>query len=380
MRRYLLISLLCSAILLLFGGWGATAHRMVNGAAPAHLPPAMAGFLDRTTILQNLASAADTRKSSDPTEASKHYIDIDDYPDYAAGTLPHALDSLIARYGATRVQSNGLLPWATVAAMDSLTARMRRGEWSLVWSTAADLGHYVADAHEPLHCTVNYDGQLTGNRGIHSRHESGMIDRYQQLITFSSSGVTMVDQPLDFVFDYIDESYQYVDSILAADTNAKLSSGWDGSGTAPSAYYTALWQLTGGYTRMLLQHAAERYARLLYTAWVNAGEPIVPLVTGVQPVAAPSVFRLEPAFPNPFNPSTTIRYQLAVRSRVIVAVYSLTGTEVARLVEGMVDPGVYDVRWTPEGSAGVYFCRIEAIPGDGGQRSYSDVRKIVYLK
>ncbi len=340
----------------------------------------MAGFLARTSLLASYASNADTRKSSDPTEAPKHYIDIDDYPEFAAGTLPHTLDSMIARYGATRVQSNGLLPWATVAAVDSLTARMRRGDWTLVWSTAADLGHYVADAHEPLHCTVNYDGQLTGNRGIHSRHESGMIDQYQQIIGFSASGATFVDRPLDFVFGYIGESSQYVDSIMAADTDAKLLSGWSGSGTVPSAYYTALWQRTGAFTTMLLQHAAQRYACLLYTAWVNAGEPIVPSVNAVPPPPSPSIFALEPAYPNPFNPSTTIRYRLAVRSRVVVTVFSLKGQEVAHLADGMAEPGVSDVRWTPEVSGGVYFCRVEVIPAEGGFPPVSEVRKVVYLK
>jgi hypothetical protein len=66
-------------------------------------------------------------------------------------------------------------------------------------------------------------------------------------------------------------------------------------------------------------------------------------------------------FPNPFNPSTTIRYNILSRSLVTLTVFDLLGREVATLVDGMQDPGEKTV--TFDGSAlasGVYFYRLKA--------------------
>ena len=55
---------------------------------------------------------------------------------------------------------------------------LRAGDWTSAVTWAADLGHYTADSHQPLHCTKNYDGQNTGNDGVHFRFEVMMMDRF----------------------------------------------------------------------------------------------------------------------------------------------------------------------------------------------------------
>jgi hypothetical protein len=381
----------CSIVLILFfTGWGGTGHRIINLNAPGSLPATMAGFLARATMLADSASNADTRKSKDPTESPKHYIDIDDYPEFATRTVSHSLDSLILKYGSTRVYGNGILPWATVAAVDSLTAQMHRGDWTRVWSTAADLGHYVADAHQPLHCTVNYDGKLTGNNGIHSRHESSMINNYQQSIFVNPSVASYVANPMDSVFSYIYWSQTYVDSILAADTYAKQVAG----STTGTVYYAALWDQTGTFTKLLIQRASERLANLLYTAWINAGQPIVPAVTGVDDFAStPFSVTLDEVYPNPFNPTTVVSYRVAgVRSQespqevggqaeVSLKIYDLLGREVAMLAEGEQVPGVHSVVFDGKDfPSGVYFIRLEAVSSRSQGRPFVQTKKVILLK
>jgi hypothetical protein len=231
-RRFKLLVTVCvlTLVLLLLTGWGSTGHKIINRNGALELPVEMLGFIQHASMLADSASNADNRKGRDPSEGPKHFIDIDDYPEFTSRSVSHSLDSLVMKYGLQRVTTNGFLPWAIANAADSLSAQMRRGEWNRVWSTAADVGHYVADAHQPLHCTTNYDGQLTNNRGIHSRYETGMVDRYQQFIILSLGQVTYVDNALDFAFGMIYRSYAYVDSIILADNNAKLVSGWSGSG------------------------------------------------------------------------------------------------------------------------------------------------------
>ena len=77
------------------------------------------------------------------------------------------------------VIDQGVLPWATQITYDSLVNCFTRFDWAKAVLFASDLGHYVGDAHNPLHITRNYNGQYSGNYGVHSRYESGMINAFQ---------------------------------------------------------------------------------------------------------------------------------------------------------------------------------------------------------
>jgi photosystem II stability/assembly factor-like uncharacterized protein len=75
----------------------------------------------------------------------------------------------------------------------------------------------------------------------------------------------------------------------------------------------------------------------------------------------PAGYRLEQNFPNPFNPSTTVRYALPARARVDLAVFNPLGQHVAQLINGEVDAGYHEVRFDARGlSSGVYFYRMQA--------------------
>lgn len=88
----------------------------------------------------------------------------------------------------------------------------------------------------------------------------------------------------------------------------------------------------------------------------------------------PGLFLLHPNYPNPFNPSTRISYQIPRASFVILKVYDVLGREVATLVNQELNPGIYEVSWNAVGfPSGVYFCRLAA--GD-----YVETRKLVLLK
>jgi hypothetical protein len=303
-------------------------------------------------FLRDHASDADNRKSADTAEAPKHFIDLESYPDYQH--LPRELPALIAMYGWATVKEIGILPWATVWSMDSLTTQFRRGDWTHAYQTCADLGHYVADAHQPLHCTVNYDGALTGNNGIHSRYETGMINQ-AALVAVRDSARYVADRHA-FILAYIIHANAFADSIMKGDVAAKAASGWNGSGQVPAAYYTALWQYCGGFTQRLLQEATVALASLWYTAWVDAGLG----VTSVEGVRAPVVFELQQNYPNPFNSISEIRYQISDIRTVKLAVFDLLGREVAVLVDAVEAPGEYRVRWDAGRlPSGVYLYRLE---------------------
>ena len=218
--------LLLLAGLLLFPGisraWGGRAHSWINRQAFRHLPEEMAGFRRWAGIIAAYASEADRRKSTDPLEGPRHYIDIDRFPEFHRGQLCHDLDSLKARYdGRLDVYGNGVVPWVVAGVTETLSVAMAAGRWQEAVLRAADLGHYVADGHQPLHTTENYDGQLTGNDGVHLRYEIHMVNRHLEQLPSDSAMARYVSDPGEYFFETIPGTWIYVDSIMAADRRAR---------------------------------------------------------------------------------------------------------------------------------------------------------------
>jgi hypothetical protein len=361
--------------------WGSVAHRFINQNATQHLPSALSQLAAQQMFLMNHASDADTRKSSDPTEEPKHFIDLESFSDFHQ--LPADLSVVIAQYGWSSVETNGILPWTIVTTVDSLTVQFSRGDLTKAYQSAADLGHYVGDAYQPLHCTVNYNGQLTGNSGIHSRYETSMIGQFQSSLSVHPDSVKYVSNVYALALSVVLRSNTYVDSIMQADNAARTASGWNGSGTAPQTYYTALWARTGRLTLEVLQDATEDLASLWYTAWMNAR--VTDVASAQELSGTPSAFQLDQNYPNPFNPATKIGYTIAGTGHeapgtrwVKLSVYDMLGREVAVLVDEPMAPGAYTAQFDASGLAsGTYFYRLQTT-GDG--RSFAETKRMMLVR
>lgn len=373
MRKIVIILLLLAAVIQSTFSWGKVAHQYINKNATIHLPSTMQQFIAQSVYFGDHASDADYRKDDDPTEVPKHYLDMENYPNYKLW-IPRDLDSILQKYGKTFVDDNGIVPWATVWAVDSLTARLKRGDWSAAYAVAADIGHYVGDAHQPLHATNNYNGYLTGNNGIHSRYESTMISKNQTQLFVVKDSVRYIDNVLEFVFQYLYESNSLTDSIMAADTYAKTFSGWSGSGSAPDSYYTALWSRCQYFTKKQIQSATVALASLWYTAHINAGLISKPASVRKEKSIKPKSFNLYQNFPNPFNPKTKIEFDIAETTVAQLGVFSVDGKLIAELVNSTLDAGSYSTEWDAKNSpSGLYFYRLHA-------GEFSETKKLVIVK
>jgi hypothetical protein len=324
-------------------------------------------FESWVSFIREHASDADYRKDTDPSEGPKHYIDIDNYPEFVAtGRIASTLDSVIARHGYPFVADNGFLPWATERTVDSLSNCMKRGDIAKAMTFAADLGHYVADGHMPLHITKNYDGQYTGNSGIHSRYESSMINSFIGQISYTGYNAEYIENVNQYIFNYIYFNHLYGDSILAADDYASALAG----NTNSSTYKNALWNKTKGFTIDLFSNASHAFAALIYTAWVDAGKPSLSGLS-VDEYSAITHLHLYQNVPNPFNGSTRINFSLAKPSKVLLQIRDLNGYVVATLANDTLQEGEYSKIWQPENLPdGIYLLVLNT-------GSYIETRKMV---
>ncbi len=375
-NKYIPAVLLCS---FLFAGWGSVGHRIINKNFILSNNPSLNFLSFWSDSLAAHGSDADNRKGSDPAEGPKHYIDIDSYPGFLTNhRIIQNYDSAVAAYGLAFMIDQGTLPWATLTAMDSLTAQFRRKDWQKAMLTASDLGHYVADGHMPLHICTNYNGQLTGQTGIHSRYESSMIGKYTSELVYTGDSSYYINDIQNFVFGYIYSNFVYVDSVLIYDNQAKTEAG---GSTSSTTYYAKLWQKTKPFTLLLFKNASNRLASLIYTAWVNAGRPGTVSGTDDYKKDRGGLFKLE-NYPNPFSGRTTVRYQESesVKQETIktgsVKIYDSMGREIVTVFSGELPAGVNEFEFDPAKyalSGGIYFCRLDA----GGK---SVVNKLLYIK
>jgi hypothetical protein len=267
-----LIIVLISSLKLSFG-WGNKAHRLVNVRAMELLPEEMNLMKSWKEYVGDRASDADIRRDnhSDTTEWPKHFIDIDYYAEFIAGKMIYDKDELISLYSGETVTKMGLLPWAALEAYNNLVQSFKGKNRDKVLIFAADLGHYVADGHQPFHTLLNYDGQLTDQKGIHGRYESEMVSRYIDQISNSltTREVKYVAKPLEYIFDFLTASNFYSPVIFNADKTAYAQAGSHGS----DDYYKLMWFRTKHVTINQLSNASGVLASLIYSAWVDAGKP-----------------------------------------------------------------------------------------------------------
>lgn len=288
-KQIILITLTVSTLLLLLSsavfGWGFWAHREINKYAIRSLPKEMRPLFDSNadTIIAK-AVEPDQRRFSDPTEAPYHYIDIDRYGKYPFSELPRSFDEAVKKFGRAKVDSNGTVPWRIVEFTRKLSDAMRRKDTREIVFYASNLGHYIGDAHVPLHTTDNYDGQLTDQKGIHSRWEGRLPEKFGMNYQLGPETVEYISDPLAMAFEIVLESYRLVDSVLTLDLEvrkeipqADLMKTIQRRGRTEyefsDRYYTLYHQKLNGMVERRMRDSIRRVASFWYTAWVDAGKP-----------------------------------------------------------------------------------------------------------
>lgn len=284
MKNRVFDGVLLVLIALVFGSWGFFGHRQINRLAVFTLPPAMVGFYKKNiTYITEASVNPDRRRFSVPEEAPRHYIDIDHFGDSARIKMPRYWDEAVKLHTEDTLKAYGILPWHVNVMYYRLRDAFMVKDPIRILSLSADLGHYIADAHVPLHTTENYNGQLTGQEGIHAFWESRLPELFSSKYDFLVGRATYVKNPQLAIWDAVQKSNVLLDSVLVIEkrlskkfNERKFSFETKGKQTVKvysvefcAAYHDAL----SGMVEQRMRDAIKMTGDFWYSAWVDAGQP-----------------------------------------------------------------------------------------------------------
>ncbi|MBJ6143233.1 S1/P1 Nuclease [Hymenobacter sp. BT559] len=270
--------------------WGFYGHRLLNRLAVYTLPPEMLPFFKANIdYLTNNATRPDSRRTVVPTEAPRHFLDVDAYGDSALTRhgrgLPRAYADAVALVGGEdSLLRHGIVPWQVARMKGQLTAAFRDRDTDRILHLSADLGHYVADACVPLHTTRNYNGQLTNQRGIHALWESRLPELNGMNYDLLTGQAPYLDNPTEAAWLAVEHAHAALDSVftmerqLTAELTEDRKYGYEQRGRQTIRTYSrefsqAYHQRLNGQVERQLRYAARLIGAFWYTCWVDAGQP-----------------------------------------------------------------------------------------------------------
>ena len=258
--------------------WGTAAHRHIMARAIDLLPVELKPFfLQHKDELVMRVIDPDLFRVLGWEEDPNHFVNFGakELGEYPFKELPREYGAAIEKFGMATLRRNGLLPWRQQEEFGNLRrafegfTRETYGPSNAVLF-AAVMSHYIQDAHQPLHASVNYDGQMTGNNGIHARFETALFERFQSRLTIRPAPPAPILNSRDAAFDALLSSYKLVDPILKADEAAR-----QGKETYDDEYFERLFTTVRPILEQRLGEAITATAGLIMGAWQQAGKPVL---------------------------------------------------------------------------------------------------------
>ncbi|WP_114909891.1 zinc dependent phospholipase C family protein [Cardinium endosymbiont of Sogatella furcifera] len=263
--------------------WGFFAHKQINRYAITTLPPGIFAFYKaHLTYLTEKAVNPDRRRYVIKGEAPKHFIDLEVYYSSLLNGQKLSFHQAVEQYGDKIVAAHGHLPWAILNAHKQLTEAFQHKDTAKILKCSADLGHYIADAHVPLHTTQNYNGQMTGQEGLHALWETRLPVLFFDTYTLFVGQAVYIQDLVGHIWDIVRESHALVNTVL--DLEKQLSAqypekySFEQTGNLLKKQYsiafsTAYHQALQGQVEARLQKSIIEVGSFWFTAWINAGAP-----------------------------------------------------------------------------------------------------------
>ena len=282
----MLFILLCCLLTIQSFSWGFFAHKKINYHAVFLLPPQMMVlYKPQIDFLSEHSVDPDKRRYAMKQEGQRHYIDIDYYGKYPFKELPRKWTTAATKFSEDTLYKYGTVPWWIQIMQTQLTKAFKEKNQFKILKLSADIGHYISDAHVPLHATLNHNGQLTDQKGIHAFWES----RIPELLAekewnfFIGKAAYLRNAP-SFMWKRILESSLAADSVLQFEkelsaefpTDQKFAFEKKNNNTArqySTAFTIAYNKKLNGMVERRMQQSIYAVASFWYTCWVDAGQP-----------------------------------------------------------------------------------------------------------
>jgi hypothetical protein len=283
--KKLVVFAICSMLTLRCYCWGFYGHQKINYYAVFLLPPEMLVFYKpNIAFITEHAVDPDKRRYIVPEEGPRHYIDIDRYGKHPFPTLPRKWEEAVKTFGEDSLRANGIVPWWIQVMLQRLTHAFKQGNASAILKLSAELGHYIADAHVPLHASHNHNGQYTNQSGIHGLWESRIPELLEKHWDFFIGPAAYISDPLRFTWARVLESAAAADTVLlfekeltahfpAAEKYAYEQRNNIVIKQYSSAFTIAYDKKMKGMAERRMRQSVFAVASFWYTAWVNAGQP-----------------------------------------------------------------------------------------------------------
>jgi hypothetical protein len=266
--------------------WGFYAHQLINELAIYALPPELFSFYkSNCNYLKLHALDPDKRRYILPKEANKHFVDLDFYEkSVPIDTLPLEFSKAVSKYGMDTILKHGTVPWQIQFTLRNLEDAFCHQNTALILKHSADIGHYMADAHVPLHNTANYNGQFTNQIGIHGLFESRIPELFANQYQCIPLKANYLSNPLAFTWETITEGFGVLPFVFEMENKIrkKIPEHKHYGFTQKGKKWVKIWsfeyaeayhQALNGLVEKRLIHAAYAISCLWYTAWINAGQP-----------------------------------------------------------------------------------------------------------
>jgi len=254
--------------------WGKNANHIVITRAIDTLPQDIRSFFDanRSILLQHVNDPFGAGEKLPPlAERRNQFLALDKYGRFPFDSLPRSYKAALAKFGKSKLESNGLLPWQIGVYSAKLTDALHEGKWEDAKLYAAILASYVAAAHDPFNTTDNMDGHLSAQNGVNERFGTALVDRYSSYFFMRPNDATFIADPTDHAFEACLGSHSWLETILHADREARL-----GLTSYTDEYYDHFYNQAGAILIRQISDAATDVGSYWLTAWKNAGQPQLP--------------------------------------------------------------------------------------------------------
>lgn len=270
-------------------GWGFFAHKKINRLAVFTIPDSelFHFYKNHMDFITEHAVDPDKRRYAVKGEAEKHYIDIDHFSPNGEDPfelMPRKWGDAVTKFSKDTLLKYGISPWNIQWMLKKLTDAFKNKDLERILKYSAEIGHYISDAHVPLHSTENYNGQFTNQKGIHAFWESRVPELFFNEYDLITGKANYINSPLNNTWNTIEQSFRAVDSVLNFEKQLTLKwaedrkYAYEKRGRVTMKVYSrdfsnAYMVMLDGMQEKRIRASIKSIGSYWYTAWINAGQP-----------------------------------------------------------------------------------------------------------